>query len=199
MKKRTIKSLSRSQIYSIALAYSQGTYTYCNFCDEYPDFSANQFYSILHTAVNKAIVPQKIARNMQQVAVLAAVQRATKNGLSTDSIEAIKYKVYNSWENRINNLKVFQFSRKEAKKIAEQYANSLLTKYEFCKQNCISTKLFDNTLTNAIINNWVSDETFNLLYEKAMEYQNYQQVEALFYYLAKKRNEQKSKTLNTSQ
>lgn len=193
MKKRTIRSLSRHQIYSIALAYSHGTYTYCNFCDQYPDFSVKQFYNILHTAINKAIVPQKIARKMQKVAVDASAQRARKNGLNDDAIEAIKYKVYNSWEKRIDNLKKFSFSRNEAKKITEQYANSLLSKYDFCKENCLSTKLFDATLTNAIINNWISDETFDLLYQKAMQYQNAEQVEYLFYSLYKLRNEKNQK------
>jgi len=63
--------------------------------------------------------------------------------------------------------KNFRFSKVEAKKIAQKYALSQLGKEAFCKTNCITKKLFDDTLVRAIAENWIDDKIYEALKSKA--------------------------------
>lgn len=191
MKKISVTTFSRKQIFEIANAYSKGNYTYLDFLNEHPDFSQCQFYHILHLAVDKAIVTEQIAQKMKQVAVASSMQKAEETYSDFHAVEAVRIRVSRSWERRINCLKCFCFSKKDAIKIVEQYSQSPLSSKEFCKEYCIEPKLFYDTFIETIILNWISDECFDRLYTKAMKSQNTEQVDHLFYQLTKRRNETK--------
>lgn len=191
MKKKTLRQFSRKQIFEIAVAYSTGTYTYHDFLKQYPECSQHQFYTILHLSVDKAIVSEQIARKIQNVAVISSMQKAEDNNADFHSVEAIRRRVSNSWERRIRVMQCFCFSKNEAKKLVDDYSKSPLPKKEFCSQNCIDPKLFDRTVIEAVILNWVSDKCFDRLYSKALATNNTNSVEHLFMQLSKRRNEVK--------
>lgn len=191
MKKKTLRQFSRKQIFEIAVTYSTGTYTYHDFLKQYPECSQHQFYTILHLSVDKAIVSEQIARKIQNVAVVSSMQKAEDNNADIYTVEAIRRRVYNSWERRIRAMQYFCFSKNEAKKLVDSYSKSSLSKKEFCSQNCINPVLFDRTVIEAVILNWVNDECFDRLYSKALATNNTNSVEHLFMQLSKRRNEVK--------
>lgn len=191
MKKKTLRQFSRKQIFEIAVAYSTGTYTYHDFLKQYPECSQHQFYTILHLSVYKSIVSEQIARKIQNVAVISSMQKAEDNNADFHSVEAIRRRVSNSWERRIRVMRCFCFSKNEARNLVEDYSHSPLSKKEFCSQNCINPVLFDKTVIEAVILNWVNDECFNRLYSKALSFNNAEMVEHLFTQLSKRRNEVK--------
>lgn len=189
--KKTLRQFSRKKISEIAVAYSNGTYTYHDFLEQYPDYSQHQFYTILYISVNKAIVSEQIARKIQNVATISSVQKAEDNNADPNSVEAIRRRVFNSWERRIRVMQCFCFSKNEARNLVEDYSHSPLSKKEFCSQNCINPVLFDKTVIEAVILNWVNDECFDRLYNKALSFNNAEMVEHLFTQLSKRRNEVK--------
>ncbi len=191
MKKSTAKLFDRKQIFEIAVAYASGSYTYHDFLKQYPNCSQHHFYSILHLSVDKAIVSEKVARKIQNVAITSSMQKAEDSNTDIYSIEAIQRRVYNSWERRIRAMQYFCFSKNEAKKLVDSYSKSALSKKEFCSQNCINTVLFDRTVIESVILNWVSDNCFDRLYSKALAYNSSDRVEHLFSQLSKRRNEVK--------
>lgn len=192
MKKNISETFTRMQIAQVAIAYSNGFYTYHNFVQQYPSCSQHNFYTLLHLAVDKQIVSEQVARRIQSVAVAGSTQKAKDSGYDSDYVTRIGCRIYNSWERRIESARYFSFSRKDAKKLIEHYAESKLSKSEFCKVNCLSVKLFENTLIDSVIYNWISDSCFDQLYEKSIRSgNNPERVEHLFYQLTKRRAENK--------
>lgn len=188
MKKNLQDSFSRRQIGEIATAYSNGNYGYHHFLQQYAGFNQHNFYTLLHVAVEKQIVSVTIARKIQQVAVANSEQKARENYSDGSYAVCIGSRIFNSWEKRIVKAKRFKFSKKEAKSLIEKYSKSNLSKSEFCKVNCVSIQLFDNTLIDSVIYSWVSDECFDRLYDKELRLSDVpEQVEHLFWQLTKSR------------
>lgn len=192
MKKKTAKNFSRSQIASIALAYSRGDYTHVNFTQQY-GCSKRVFYRILHLAVEKMIVSDKVANKIMRVAVSNSLQKAEETYGDPVYADQIARKIENSWKRRISSRKNFSFSKKEAISIAHQYADNRFPKDAFCRANCISKPLFDRTLIEAITSGWITDEYFQKLYQKARKFNPQEKVDRLFYLLDEKRKENVSK------
>lgn len=84
----------------------------------------------------------------------------------------------------------------EAIALAREYAESPMTVAEFCRKNFIAErKLFDQTLSNAITEGWVSDITVNKLRKKAVSLHG-QRAEEFFNMLCDKRAERKAEKLD---
>lgn len=193
MKENIQTYFTRKQICEIAIAYSSGNYSYQNFLQQYSNCNQHSFYTILHVAVEKAIVSEDIARKIQKVAMSNSAQKAQEKYSDPSYVACIKSRIFNSWEKRIMKARNFRFSKKEAKTLIENYSNSKLSKSEFCKVNCITLVLFDATMTDAIISNLIDDACFDRLYDKAMlQSSNSPNVEHLFWQLTKARKRNKA-------
>lgn len=181
--KKITERFSRKQIYSIALAYSRGDYSYHHFVREYPNCTQHQFYNVLHLSVDRAIVPEEIARKIQRVAVASSLQKARESFSNEAYINGIGTRVYRSWEKRIANSRNFRFSKLDSKRIAQQYSDSRFSKKDFCEINHINGHLFDITLINAIIYSWISDDCFDKLFDKAIKFANGSETVSRVYHL----------------
>lgn len=191
-KKKTAQQFARAQIASIALAYSQGDYTHADFTQQY-DCSKHVFYTLLHLAVEKLIVSDKVSEKIMRVAVSNSFNKAMDTYGDPERAEQIAAKIESRWKKRITSRKNFSFSKKEAIRIAHQYAESRFPKEIFCKYNYISKPLFDKTLVTAITSGWVTDECFQKLYLKARKFNPHDKVDHFFGLLSEKRKENVSK------
>jgi len=152
----------------------------------------NLFYKILHLAVDKRIVSEAVAKQIQKTAVANSSQKAKENRFDREYISRIESRVFNSWQRRIEAARNFKFSKKEAKSLVTSYSKNGLPFNEFCRKNCIDKDLFWNTVIDAIIYNWVDDECFDRIYEKELSNENAEKVEHFFYQLTKRRKENKA-------
>ena len=191
MPKSVQEVFSRKQISQIAIAYSQGNYTHFDFLQQY-GYESHVFYKILHLAVDKRIVSEAVAKQIQKTAVANSSQKAKENCLGREYISRIESRVFNSWQRRIEAARNFKFSKKEAKSLVTIYSKNSLPFNEFCRKNCIDKDMFWNTVIDAIIYNWVDDECFDRIYEKELSNGNAEKVEHLFYQLTKRRKENKA-------
>ncbi len=193
MKPNIQEYFSRKQIGEIALAYSTGTYSYHAFLHQYPNCNQHNFYTLLHIAVEKAIVPESVARKIQEIAVANSVQKAQETYTDPNYVAYIQIRIFNSWERRIIKSKIFKFSKKEGKIFVQNYSKSTLSKSEFCTANCISKALFESTLIDAVIYSWIDDECFDALYHKEIQHSHHpENVEHFFWQLTKARNRNKT-------
>ena len=186
MPKSVQEVFSRKQISQIAIAYSQGNYTHFDFFQQY-GYESHVFYKILHLAVDKRIVSEVVAKQIQKTAVANSSQKAKENRFDREYISRIESRVFNSWQRRIEAARNFKFSKKEAKSLVTSYSKNGLPFNEFCRKNCIDKDLFWNTVIDAIIYNWVDDECFDRIYEKELSNGNAEKVEHFFYQLTKRR------------
>lgn len=191
MPKKVQDSFTRQQIAKIAIAYSNGNYTHSDFTNQFYA-SQHTFYTILHLAVDKRIVSEKVAKQIQRTAVTNSVQKAKADGFSKDYISRIDSKIFNSWQRRIEAARSFKFSKKDAKSLVTSYSKNSLPSDEFCRKNCIDKDLFWETVIDAIIYNLVDDECFDKIYEKELSNGDTEKVEHLFYQLTKRRKENKA-------
>ena len=168
MPKSVQEVFSRKQISQIAIAYSQGNYTHFDFFQQY-GYESHVFYKILHLAVDKRIVSEVVAKQIQKTAVANSSQKAKENRFDREYI-----------------------SRIESKSLVTSYSKNGLPFNEFCRKNCIDKDLFWNTVIDAIIYNWVDDECFDRIYEKELSNENAEKVEHFFYQLTKRRKENKA-------
>lgn len=192
MKKNIQEIFSRKQISEIAIAYSQGNYNRIDFKNQY-GYDQHTFYTVLHLAVDKKIVSEKIAKEIQKVAVTNSSQKAKTNYSSKEYVTRIESRVFNSWQRRIESARNFSFSKKEAKSIVTRYSKTNLSFSRFCEVNCLDFDLLWKTIINAVIYNWVDDSVFDRIYEKALSEGNVVKVEHFFYQLTKRRKENASK------
>ena len=191
MPKSVQEVFSRKQISQIAIAYSQGNYTHFDFFQQY-GYESHVFYKILRLAVDKRIVSEVVAKQIQKTAVANSSQKAKENRFDREYISRIESRVFNSWQRRIEAARNFKFSKKEAKSLVTSYSKNSLPFNEFCRKNCIDKDLFWNTVIDAIIYNWVDDECFDRIYEKELSNGNAEKVEHFFYQLTKRRKENKA-------
>ena len=192
MKKNIQEIFSRKQISEIAIAYSQGNYNHIDFKNQY-GYAQHTFYTVLHLAVDKKIVSEKIAKEIQKVAVTNSSQKAKTNCSSKEYVTRIESRVFNSWQRRIESARNFSFSKKEAKSIVTRYSKTDLSFSRFCEVNCLDFDLLWKTIINAVIYNWVDDSVFDKIYEKTLSEGNVVEVEHFFYQLTKRRKENASK------
>lgn len=191
MGKSVQEIFTRKQIANIAIAYAQGNYTHLDFTNQF-HCSQHTFYTVLHLAVDKRIVSEKVAKQIQKTAVANSSQKAIEENYDREYISRIESRIFNSWQRRIDAARNFKFSKKEAKVLVTNYSKSKLSFNEFCQKNCINKTLFWNTVIDAIICNWVDDDCFDKIYEKELLNGNTEQVEHLFYQLTKRRKENKA-------
>ena len=192
MKKNIQEIFSRKQISEIAIAYSQGNYNHIDFKNQY-GYDQHTFYTVLHLAVDKKIVSEKIAKEIQKVAVTNSSQKAKTNYSSKEYVTRIESRVFNSWQRRIESARNFSFSKKEAKSIVTRYSKTDLSFSRFCEVNCLDFDLLWKNIINSVIYNWVDDSVFDRIYEKALSEGNVVKVEHFFYQLTKRRKENASK------
>lgn len=177
--KRTVKDFSRKEIHGIAMLYSDGLYTYHDFCDQY-NASQNTFYSILSRAVVEWIVSDDVADRIKHVSAANSVLKVeviSKNGKKASNAGQ---RGLQAWDKRFIKREHFQFPKSEAKKIAEDYAESPLPKYDFARESYMPVRLLSQTLKRAIIFNWVSDSLVEALESKALCYNDKEKVTKFF-------------------
>ena len=165
-KKKAHRHFSRKQLFNIAYAYAYFGYTHHDFSRQY-HCNQHVFYKVLHLAVDTLVVSTTVAYKMQQVAVSKSYQKTKENSGSTQIAESAAIKVQRSWDKRIKNRTNFNFDKGEAISIAIRYSNSTMNKSQFCKFSYLPPDLFDRTLKNAIIHNWVDDKVVEKLQKKS--------------------------------
>ena len=165
-KKKAHRHFSRKQLFNIAYAYAYFGYTHHDFSRQY-HCNQHVFYKVLHLAVDTLVVSNTVAYKMQQVAVSKSYQKTKENSGSTQTAENAAIKVQRSWDKRIKNRTNFNFDKEETISIAIRYSNSPMNKSQFCKFSYLPPDLFDRTLKNAIIHNWVDDTVVEKLQKKS--------------------------------
>ena len=165
-KKKAHRHFSSKQLFNIAYAYAYFGYTHHDFSRQY-HCNQHVFYKVLHLAVDTLVVSTTVAYKMQQVAVSKSYQKTKENSGSTQTAESAAIKVQRSWDKRIKNRTNFNFDKGEAISIAIRYSNSTMNKSQFCKFSYLPPDLFDRTLKNAIIHNWVDDKVVEKLQKKS--------------------------------
>ncbi len=168
-KKKAHRHFSRKQLFNIAYAYAYFGYTHHDFSRQY-HCNQHVFYKVLHLAVDTLVVSDTVAYKMQQVAVSKSYQKTKENSGSTQTAESAAIKVQRSWDKRIKNRTNFNFDKEEAISVTIRYSNSPMNKSQFCKFSYLPPDLFDRTIKNAIINNWVDDEVVEKLQEKSKRF-----------------------------
>lgn len=164
MTKKTAKDFSRNVICKIATDYANtnGEYSYRYFCREY-GISKGTFYTILEKAVIENIVDFNT--------VIAMAKKAKKNS-ENKAGERCGDRSQRHYEYLIQKRKIYVLGKKESIEWTEKYARSNLEKLEFCSKNHITGQLLDRTILKTTIDNWISDEIFNLLKQKSLAKNN---------------------------
>ena len=158
---RQVKDFSRAQLYKIAFQYATSEHNFSHsYFENECQISKSTFYNILKKAVVENIVPDNIVEKMAKKAVYNSSLRAGTAGRQRSE------RYYSSLRQK---RRVYMLPKKKAIDLTESYAESKLTKIEFCKRNYITPKLFDRTLLKAIIENWVSDDIFEKLQKKSIQ------------------------------
>ena len=186
----TVKDFSRKKVYEIATLYSEGLYTYHDFCSEY-DASQTTFYAVLSRAVVEQIVSYDVAESIKHVSASNSVQKVEVISRNGKKANDAGQRGLRAWKKRFIRRERFQFPKKEAIEIAEAYAESPLSQQEFGEQNYIPVKLLSQTLKRAIILNWIPDGLVESLEYKALIHNEKEKVTALFDDLWKIRQENK--------
>lgn len=189
-KKRTVKDFSRKEVHGIAMSYSDGLYTYHDFCAQY-NASQSTFYSILSRAVVEWIVSEEAAVRIKHVSASNSVLKVEALSKSGGKASDAGQRGLRAWDKRFIKREHFQFPKAEAKKIAEDYAKSPLPKYDFARENYMPVRLLSQTLKRAIIFNWVPDSLVDDLENKALLYNDKEKVTQFFGTMRKVRKENK--------
>ena len=188
--KKAYRHFSRKQLFNIGYAYAYYGYTHHDFSRQY-HCNQHVFYKVLHLAVDTLVVSDTVAYKMQQVAVSASRQKAKENSGSKETAENAAIRVQRSWERRIKARKSFNFNKPEAIQIASRYANSTMTKSQFCRFSYLPPELFDRTLKRAIIDDWVDDSVLEKLQKKSEQFYGKEISSAFFEKLILEREKNK--------
>lgn len=183
MAKRTATNFSRKQIWEIATKYANTNCAYSRdyFSREY-DINYSTFYKLLERAVIESIV--------DEATILRMADKAAHNS-DNKAGEGARKRSQKHYEYLILKRKVYILPKKEAINLTTNYANSVLAKPAFLRNNFMDAKLFDRTLYKAILENWVSDEVVEKLKTKSLRYDSSEKVIAFWDQLLKYRNENK--------
>lgn len=179
MQKFTAKDFSREEIYKIAEAYSTGKYTYHNFMKVY-GCNKKTFYTIINWAVVKCIVPDEIVRDIEIVSTTNSYNKA--NNLFSSNEDTIKFAKRGMNCNKLRLLKRnnYIFPKSETISLINDYISSPDSKMKFCKSHYMTTKVFDNSLKEAIVKGWITLATVEKLRTKACMFNKHADVDELF-------------------
>lgn len=183
MKKRTAREFSRKKIWEIATQYASTDYAYSRdyFSREY-DITYKTFYTILERAVIESVVDEKTVMDM---ASKSAYNAATKGGKSAKERSLRHYRYLMLKRNK------YMLPKWEAIQLITRYSNSEFAKKTFAALNFIEPKLFDRTLYEAILENWVSDEVVEKLKKKSLTNNSGEKTLVFWEELLRLRNENK--------
>lgn len=161
MTTKTAKDFSRNDIYKIATDYANTSaeYSYQYFCREY-EISKGTFYTVLEKAVIENIVDSNT--------VIAMAKKAKSNS-ENKAGKRCGNRSQKHYEYLIQKRRIYMLGKKESVEWTEKYAQSNLDKLGFCSKNHITRQLLDRTILKATIDNWISDEIFNLLKQKSLK------------------------------
>lgn len=181
---KRLKDFSRQQISSIAIEYASTPLMQSHlYYEKKYGISKATFYNILEKAIIESIVNEEIAKNIAKKAEKNSYKKAGK-------FAAARTKHHQ--EKLLLQRKEFKFSRKNAKKIAISYSKTRINKEEFCKANLIPTKLFDDALFEAIVQNLIDDKCYERIKNKALQnHSNSSNACEFFIKLDKMRNNHK--------
>lgn len=183
MAQRTAKNFSRKQIWEIATEYANTNCAYSRdyFSREY-DISYNTFYKLLERAVIESIVDEATILRMADKSAHNSDDKAGE-GARKRSQKHYKYLMLKR--------NVYILPKKEAIVLTTNYANSVLAKSAFLRNNFMDRKIFDRTVYKAVLENWVSDEVVEMLKSKSLRYDSSEKVQKFWDQLLKYRNENK--------
>lgn len=160
MAKRTAKDFSRKQIWRVATnyAFTSNEYSHEYYEREF-EISTGTFYTLLKKAVIENIVDDEIVELMSRKAKYNASLHAGESGekRSEKHYEYLKKK-----------RAIYVLPKDEAIKITMKYCDTVRSKKEFARENCITVKLLDRTIMKSIVESWVSDEIVMRLKKKSL-------------------------------
>lgn len=164
MTKATAREFSRKKIWEIATKYANTKLEYSRdfFSQEYC-ISYNTFYTLLEKAVIEGIVDDETVKKM--------LEKASENS-ARKAGEGARKRSENHYAYLILKRKIYMLPKEETHNLVVKYSKSALNKKKFCKDNFITTKLFDRMMCKAIIENWVSDDTVEKIKNKSVENHN---------------------------
>ena len=160
MARKNTQHYSRKKIHDIATEYANCPLSYSHdYFERTYGISKSMFYHVLERAVIEGIVEDITVTKMQT--------KASENSeIKAGTAGAIRSKKhYDYLILRRNN---YILLAKEAQKLIERYIKTTVSKKEFAKQEYITTALLNKTIYNAIINNWVNDESVEQLKQKSL-------------------------------
>lgn len=147
---RTAKDFSRKQIWGVATKYA---FTEKEYSHEYFErdlgISTGTFYTLLKKAVIENIVDDEIVDMMKGKAKYNASLHAGEKGAKRSE---------NHYEFLKKKRAIYMLPKDEAIKITMKYCETVRSKKEFARENCITIKLLNRTILKSIVESWVSDE-----------------------------------------
>lgn len=157
---RKFKDFDRRMIRFIASDYATSSLEYSRgyFCRR-ENISEHTFYRILHAAVERQIVDDNVASKI--------ASKSEKNSAKSAGCEGARIRSVQAYANSFEKRKNYVMSKREAKEIAEAYANSYMQQKEFKELWGLSTHLFNYALVNAIVERLVDDSTVELIRKKS--------------------------------
>ena len=172
--KRKLESFSRREIYGIAKDYATTTCEVSaeHYCEVY-QISASTFYNLIGKAIREHIVSEQIAGMIAEKSASNSERHGGGGG---------KYRSHSRYVRLMEQRRAFNFSRKEKKRYAVEYANSddTIDMRAFAREKYMSVGLLQRTLVSAVVDNIVSDEVVEQLYQKALRHNPEESVNRFF-------------------
>ena len=158
--KRTIKDISRREMYAMAQEYAETDYLLSgNYFAERYEISTSTFYAVLHKAISESLVSIEIARKITQK---AAYNTGRHGG------EAAKTRIFRVYQDYIRERETYRFDREEAKKWVRLYIDSEDDIEAFAKKKLLNLKILKRALYDVVTNSWLGAEYIERLREKTV-------------------------------
>lgn len=158
--KRTIKDISRREMYAMAQEYAETDYLLSgNYFAERYEISTSTFYAVLHKAISESLVSIEIARKITQK---AAYNTGRHGG------EAAKTRIFRVYQDYIRERETYRFDREEAKKWVRLYIDSEDDIEAFAKKKLLNLKILKRALYDVVTNSWLGAEYIEKLREKTI-------------------------------
>lgn len=171
---RKVKDFSRSECRKIAIGYAT---TEDDLTASYFGMLYNTSQEVIYGVIRKAVVESMVGENVVRII-------ATKSGRNSANHggEGGKQKSHEKYQRLIERRSRFEFSRDKKEYYTIEYANAdrAVDMKVFAEIHCMSRSLLQKTLVSAVVDNIVSDEVVEKLYQKALQHNSSWRVEKLF-------------------
>ena len=180
---RKVKDFSRSECRKIAIGYATTA----------DDLTASYFGMLYHTSpeVIYGVIRRAVVESMVGEKVVRLISNKSGRNSSNHGGEGGRRKSTEKYQRLMERRSKFEFTRDNKEYYTIEYANSdqAIDMKVFSELHCMSRSLLQRTLVSAVVDNIVSDEVVEKLYQKALQHNPSWRVSRLFRDLKKQRQQ----------